>query len=154
MKKIKLKVQIYFKYLNGDIYYHFFDGSKKIMTVNTWFGQYWQMTIKIWQLVGHKILFMATKNRCNFSHFYLSSQSSLKAFERINIKDRKKIKFHNHHTQNSRLSSETAILTNIYCLCWDLVHLWILYKFEDKYNYKITRWASSDDGRWEACLRQ
>ena len=32
-----------------------------MMTVNTRFGQYWQMTIKIWQLVGHKILFTITR---------------------------------------------------------------------------------------------
>ena len=45
-------------------------GGKIIMTVNTRFGQYWQMTIKIWQLVGHKILFTITRTEVFIGSLY------------------------------------------------------------------------------------
>ena len=44
--------------------------EKIIMTVNTRFGQYWQMTIKIWQLVGHKILFTITRTEVFIGSLY------------------------------------------------------------------------------------
>lgn len=104
------------------------------MTVNTRFGQYWQMTIKIWQLVGHKILFTITRTEVFIGSLYTNCRRASRTLL-FDLRDGKYelttqywncVSIVSHSCTSIRVFLHRIRLTrhNYYCNSNSIRHLW------------------------------